>query len=366
MIEASRKRFLLIGRKLSDYTREKGGVAALETPALNGLLMDLVENDSDLLLPLHGLIGRTRFKALVYLAGTGEGSAEKTALLQDIESVFSIQIIEALAIILDGFLGLDRELTERREKASLVPALTGDECWNQNPLWNRGQSGRRALAFTVALGVLCLGPLLAALALYNEGVRDYFKKAIPASGKPNVNNLDVAYIKAAAARAKRADPSLVKFTDDTGSEGLSGYLDAKSVEIDKTCDWTMCVRGMVYKYKIFNADNLGQKFVEEWLGICYSDEFLATFVGATYVDSRDRVVSTEKVRASVVNLRDEMGNPSQKFVGRTKHLNYDAETGSVIGQHYSGISVGFSSEVVHPGLLAILNNGNCSNWFTGS
>lgn len=365
MIEASRKRFLLIGRKLSDYTRERGA-AALETPALNGILMDLVENDSDLLLPLHGLIGRTRFKVLVYLAGTGEGSAEKAALLQDIESVFSIQILEALAIVLDGFLGLDREQTERREKASLVPALTGNECWNQNPLWNRGHSGRRELAFTVALGVLCLGPMLTALALYNEGVRDYFKKAISASGKPNANNLDIAYIKAAAARAKRADPSLVKFTDDTGSEGLRGYLDAKSVEIDKTCDWTMCVRGMVHKYKIFNAANLGQKGVEEWLGICYHDKFLATFVGATYVDSRDRVISREKMESSFVNLRDVMGNPYQSVVYRSRHLNYDAETGSVISQHYSGTSGGFSSEVVHPGLLAILNNGNCSNWFTGS
>ena len=100
-----RKKYRAIGSQLAVVIRN-GAARPTSTTALQAVVADLVGNETELLLPLKELVGRPAFQRLVPKAGSGSGSAERLALLQELQRTFAPAITLALEELLGGFLDL--------------------------------------------------------------------------------------------------------------------------------------------------------------------------------------------------------------------------------------------------------------------
>ena len=105
MTPDERQKIRVMGRRLAVVVR-KGAVDTTSTAALQAVVADLIENQTELLPPLKDLVGRPAFQRLIPRAGSGTGSAERSALLQDLRRTFAPAVIQALAELLDSFLDL--------------------------------------------------------------------------------------------------------------------------------------------------------------------------------------------------------------------------------------------------------------------
>ena len=105
MTPDERQKIRVMGRRLAVVVR-KGAVDTTSTAALQAVVADLIENQTELLPPLKDLVGRPAFQRLIPRAGSGTGSAERSALLQDLQRTFAPAVIQALAELLDSFLDL--------------------------------------------------------------------------------------------------------------------------------------------------------------------------------------------------------------------------------------------------------------------
>lgn len=105
MTPDEREKVRVMGRRLAVVVR-KGSVDTTSTAALQAVVADLIENQTELLPPLKDLVGRPAFQRLIPRAGSGTGSAERSALLQDLRRTFAPAVIQALAELLDSFLDL--------------------------------------------------------------------------------------------------------------------------------------------------------------------------------------------------------------------------------------------------------------------
>jgi len=105
MTPKEKRLYRAIGGRLAVVLRQRHGETS-STASLQAIAADLVEDQTDLLLPLKDLVSRPGFQLLVGKAGSGSGMVERRALLADLERTFSPLVITALEELLGGFLDL--------------------------------------------------------------------------------------------------------------------------------------------------------------------------------------------------------------------------------------------------------------------
>ena len=173
MTPDERQKIRVMGRRLAVVVR-KGDVKTTSTAALQAVVADLIENQPELLTPLKDLVGRPAFQRLIPKAGSGTGSAERSALLQDLQRTFAPAVIQALGELLDSFLDLPSGSSvaghqQQQQKPELVqsPTMASPEQAIpvvSNPSSGSGASPKRAAGWIVASAAsaaLCFGGFLA-------------------------------------------------------------------------------------------------------------------------------------------------------------------------------------------------------------
>ena len=90
-----------VGGKLAAYMRANDP----STQQIQALLSDLLAGD-DLLLPMRDAVSRPGFSALMALAGSGAGTVERQALLQELGRFYLPIVIEGVGTVLAGMLDL--------------------------------------------------------------------------------------------------------------------------------------------------------------------------------------------------------------------------------------------------------------------
>ena len=105
MTPEERTQYRAIGGRLAVVLRQRQG--QLPSPAaMQGIAADLVGDKTELLLPLKDLVSRPGFQSLISQAGSGRGTAERQALLAELEATFASTVIRAMGELLGGFLDL--------------------------------------------------------------------------------------------------------------------------------------------------------------------------------------------------------------------------------------------------------------------
>lgn len=173
MTPDERQKIRVMGRRLAVVVR-KGAVKTTSTSALQAVVADLIENQPELLPPLKDMVGRPAFQRLIPKAGSGTGSAERSALLQDLQRTFAPAVIHALEELLDSFLDLPSGSSvaghqQEEQKTELVPSTAMHSPEQAIPVASHAPSGsdassKRAVGWIVAsaaLAALCFGALLA-------------------------------------------------------------------------------------------------------------------------------------------------------------------------------------------------------------
>ncbi len=93
-----------IGLALANHLNEANGVPSVVS--LQGMIADLAADFPELLVPLRDLVTRPTFQGLIAKAGSGSGALQRDALINEVRPVFSVQVLDALTEVLDGFLNL--------------------------------------------------------------------------------------------------------------------------------------------------------------------------------------------------------------------------------------------------------------------
>ena len=97
-----------IGGSLGSYIRRSSPT----TQQIQALLGDLLPGD-ELLLPLRDVVARPSFRSLYELAGSGKGSIQRDALLQELARSYLHQIVDQVGQVLNGMLDLPAGKTTR-------------------------------------------------------------------------------------------------------------------------------------------------------------------------------------------------------------------------------------------------------------
>ena len=87
------------------------------------MAVDLVGEQSHLVLPLRELVSRPSFQSLAAKAGSGSGAFESKALLESMQATFAPQLITAMGEILTGFLDLSADAAPSPSTTDQTPKL---------------------------------------------------------------------------------------------------------------------------------------------------------------------------------------------------------------------------------------------------
>jgi len=94
-----------IGGRLAVFVRSKSD-KQLDQQVISAALADFVGSDSEVLIPLKALIGRSSFRSLIPPAGSGQGAVQCDALLAELKDIFAPKVLQQISFVLDGFLDL--------------------------------------------------------------------------------------------------------------------------------------------------------------------------------------------------------------------------------------------------------------------
>lgn len=90
-----------VGGRLGAYIRANDP----SPQQLHAFLGDVLAND-ELLQPMRDVVSRTSFGGLKALAGSGAGSIQRDVLLQDLARRYISVVVDNIALVIDGMLGL--------------------------------------------------------------------------------------------------------------------------------------------------------------------------------------------------------------------------------------------------------------------
>lgn len=112
------------GGRLGAYIRSKQPT----TQQIQALLGDLLSND-ELLIPAKDAVARPGFKQLASLAGSGTGSVQRNALLQELARAYLPSVVNDLSKLLNGMLDIGETKGSREPKKREKEQLPEDP-WN--------------------------------------------------------------------------------------------------------------------------------------------------------------------------------------------------------------------------------------------
>ena len=92
-----------LGSQLGEYVARQSG-NALSPAALQGVIADLAAGESELIAPLHDLVSKQSFAALLPYARSNGGLIQRDALIQEISRVYHPDVLIYIEEILNGFL----------------------------------------------------------------------------------------------------------------------------------------------------------------------------------------------------------------------------------------------------------------------
>jgi hypothetical protein len=99
-------KYILIGSRLGAYIRSNNP----STPQVQALLADLLYDD-DLLSPMREVVLRPSFSALIEAGGSGRGTVQRQALLQEISHLYLPKIVNEIGQLINGLLDLSESNT---------------------------------------------------------------------------------------------------------------------------------------------------------------------------------------------------------------------------------------------------------------
>lgn len=114
--------YWLAGFQLASYVR-KNQDAVPSTTALKAAIADFLLEDQTYVVAIRDTIDSPAFMALIKMASTGAGYAQRDSLIVDAKKKFSKDSVRALSSFLDGFLGIDYQAHHDAGKAP-APVLS--------------------------------------------------------------------------------------------------------------------------------------------------------------------------------------------------------------------------------------------------
>ncbi len=99
----------VLGERLADYLRQAGGRRDGRRDSVAGrqaLVADLFAGRDDLLIPLKDVVSRPSFEALLEPGGAQRAAVQRDALLGELQALYAPVVVDRLAEVLNGFLGL--------------------------------------------------------------------------------------------------------------------------------------------------------------------------------------------------------------------------------------------------------------------
>jgi hypothetical protein len=117
-------KYRLTGGRLGAYIRSKQPT----TQQIQALLGDLLSND-ELLIPAKDAVARPGFKQLASLAGSGTGTVQRNALLQELARAYLPSVVNDLKKLLNGMLdiGEAKDSSDLKEREKEQPT---EDPWN--------------------------------------------------------------------------------------------------------------------------------------------------------------------------------------------------------------------------------------------
>lgn len=103
--------------RLSEYIRNEHPT----TQKIQGFLSDLLADD-ELLEVMQNVVGRPSFQALEMLASSGEGSAQRDALIHELTRRYLPVIVDDIGELLNGLLDLPAGKTNRPQSSAFNPS----------------------------------------------------------------------------------------------------------------------------------------------------------------------------------------------------------------------------------------------------